>query len=769
MTNHRSADTTAPIFIRAATNASGSKIILTYSESLSVTTAAKTAFSVKVAGTTATIRNVVVNGSTIELILVTPVRNGQTVAVGYTAPVRSTLITNAAIQDLTGNDAIALPGTTAVTNRVADTVPPTFISAATNISGNKIILTYTEALSATTAAKTAFAIQIAGIATPIDSVAVRGRTVELTLARVVENGQSVTVGYTAPTPSASTTNAAIQDNAGNDAITLATTTNVTNRVADTNLPTFVSAATSANGSKVILTYNETLSTTTAAKTAFIVKVAGTSVAVNNVAVSGSTVQLTLATAVGHNQTVTVGYTAPTASTSAVNFAIQDVAGNDAVTLIPTTTVSNTVDNVPPVTPILNGAVTGESVLPQVTFRTTLGTFVVALLPEYAPITVANMLAYVNDGFYNNTIFHRVIANFVAQGGGFTSGLNYKTPTYTSIFLESHNGISNMQGTLAMARTSEPNSATDQFYINLANNSFLDYANDSSPGYTVFGFITTTAGVAVVNAMARVTTATVSGYTDVPITDITILSATQTTQGIVFSNTGLMVVSNLEANSSWSYSINGGNSWITGTGISFYLPEGSYSVGKLLIRQIDQAGNRSVTDRVYPSELIVDKTAPTVSTFSPADEATSVSFSGTIRIVFNEKVQKGTGDITLKMLDGSTVETFDISRSTQINLSDDTLIITPISHFFPGTTYNVVLNSGTLVDLAGNKLAEVTNYNFTTVDDTTRTSMTRANYAITDTSIHDRSSSELVKNVSFDENDISLIGVLHGSVNGDWVG
>ncbi len=164
--------------------------------------------------------------------------------------------------------------------------------------------------------------------------------------------------------------------------------------------------------------------------------------------------------------------------------------------------------------------------PQVTMVTSLGTVVFDLNPNAAPNTVNNFLAYVNSGFYSNLIFHRVIPGFVVQGGGFTSGMNPVTPKYATINLETPNGLSNTMGTLAMARTSDPNSATSQFFVNLVDNSStLDYQNSTSPGYAVFG--TVSSGMDVINQIAAVKTTTVGSYSDVPVTDVTITSMTRT--------------------------------------------------------------------------------------------------------------------------------------------------------------------------------------------------------------------------------------------------
>ena len=118
-----------------------------------------------------------------------------------------------------------------------------------------------------------------------------------------------------------------------------------------------------------------------------------------------------------------------------------------------------------------------------------GEVVVELYADKAPLTVANFLKYVADGFYSNTIFHRIPKDFVVQGGGFSPGNVAKTPSYAAIKLESNNGLSNLRGTLAMARTSVADSATSQFFVNVVDNTFLNYGDASASdknGYTVFG-------------------------------------------------------------------------------------------------------------------------------------------------------------------------------------------------------------------------------------------------------------------------------------------
>lgn len=161
----------------------------------------------------------------------------------------------------------------------------------------------------------------------------------------------------------------------------------------------------------------------------------------------------------------------------------------------------------------------------VTMTTSKGVIEIGLDATHAPITTANFLKYVNDGFYSGTLFHRVISTFVIQGGGYTkvgSTLTEKPATYAPIALESNNGLSNLRGTIAMARTSMPASATSQFFISTVDNSTcLDRGttacDTTGNGYAVFGKVT--AGLDVVDAIRAVATTT----SDVPVTDITITS------------------------------------------------------------------------------------------------------------------------------------------------------------------------------------------------------------------------------------------------------
>jgi len=160
---------------------------------------------------------------------------------------------------------------------------------------------------------------------------------------------------------------------------------------------------------------------------------------------------------------------------------------------------------------------------MVKLHTNHGTITLQLDAEKAPHTVQNFLDYVNAGFYENTIFHRVIADFMIQGGGFEPGMNQKSVN-APIQNEAANGLSNDKYTIAMARTNDPHSATAQFFINTKNNTFLNYsaANSQGYGYCVFGKVVE--GMDVVDAIRKVKTGNKSGHQDVPQEDVIITGA-----------------------------------------------------------------------------------------------------------------------------------------------------------------------------------------------------------------------------------------------------
>ena len=167
------------------------------------------------------------------------------------------------------------------------------------------------------------------------------------------------------------------------------------------------------------------------------------------------------------------------------------------------------------------SIAGES--PKVILHTSAGDITIKLNQEKAPKTVENFLQYVNDGFYNGTIFHRVIGDFMIQGGGFTEEFKKKN-TRAAIQNEANNGLSNKRGSIAMARTNAPHSATAQFFINLIDNNFLNHTSPSPRGwgYAVFGEVTS--GMEVVDKIAKARTGAKNGHRNVPLNNIVITSA-----------------------------------------------------------------------------------------------------------------------------------------------------------------------------------------------------------------------------------------------------
>ncbi len=171
---------------------------------------------------------------------------------------------------------------------------------------------------------------------------------------------------------------------------------------------------------------------------------------------------------------------------------------------------------------LAGTQAASAANPKVLMKTSKGDITIELYEDKAPITVRNFLSYVDEKFYDGTIFHRVIKGFMVQGGGFTADFQEK-PSKPPIQNEAANGLKNERGTVAMARTPEIHSATCQFFINHVDNAFLNHRDNTAQGfgYAVFGRVI--AGMEVVDAIANVRTGTIKGYADAPQETITIIS------------------------------------------------------------------------------------------------------------------------------------------------------------------------------------------------------------------------------------------------------
>jgi peptidyl-prolyl cis-trans isomerase B (cyclophilin B) len=161
----------------------------------------------------------------------------------------------------------------------------------------------------------------------------------------------------------------------------------------------------------------------------------------------------------------------------------------------------------------------------VVVKTTLGEFEIELYGDKTPATVNNFLRYVDEGFYNGTCFHRVINDFMVQGGGFTPDMKQKS-THEPIANEAEKGVANERGVIAMARTMDPNSATSQFFINVVNNEFLNFQSATPRGFGYCGFGKITAGLDVLDKIKVVKTSSNSGHQDVPVTPVVIESITR---------------------------------------------------------------------------------------------------------------------------------------------------------------------------------------------------------------------------------------------------
>lgn len=390
-------------------------------------------------------------------------------------------------------------------------------------------------------------------------------------------------------------------------------------------------------------------------------------------------------------------------------AVTDAAGNGNAVASDT---SQAIDTVAPVAPqLVTSSAFNFLVDPQVTLDTSLGAIVIELDPEKAPLTVANMLAYVGADFYDNTLFHRVIPDFMVQGGGFNVDLVYKTPIYGAIALESNNGLANLRGTIAMARTAVADSATSQFFINQVDNSFLNYKSAASPGYAVFGQVVS--DLDVIDRIAQVETTTVGFYEDVPVTEVLITSIEQTLVGSSRTNSSTLQVSGLEAGGQWSYSLDNGAHWRVGAGSSFIVPVGDYAAGAIQVRQTDAAGNGSAQAGKLTSALVVDQTAPIVAAWSPADATAGVMVDSNIVVTFSEAIERGVGDIQLKTAAGALIATYAAAGSGNLSISGSTLTIDPSLSLAGDTEYVLTFAAGTVKDLAGNSYAGTASYGFTT--------------------------------------------------------
>ena len=337
----------APVFQSASTSTDGTIVILSYDQTLdSVDTPQTSAFDVQVNGTNIDVSYVSIYGSDVELTLATAIQSGEPVTVSYADPTSGDDI-NAIQSFADGTDAASLVSQ-AVTNAVtaSTSTAPAFQSATTSTDGTKVILSYDQALSSDTAPLSAFDLEVNGTSATINSVSINGSSVELTLSTAIPSGDYVRVSYADPT-GGDDANAIQSLSDGTDASTVGYEY-VTNLSTFVPPPVFQSASTSADGTRVTLSYDKTLdSVNTAPLSAFDLQVNGTSATINSVSINGSSVELTLATAIKETQTVSLDYNDPTVGDDL--YAVQEVnSGSDAASLSGiSVTNTSTVDGTAP--------------------------------------------------------------------------------------------------------------------------------------------------------------------------------------------------------------------------------------------------------------------------------------------------------------------------------------------------------------------------------------------------------------------------------------
>jgi len=453
-----------PTYVSTAINTAGTIVTLTYSETLSSTTALAGAFTVTASGNTVAVSSVAISGSTVQLTLGSVISSEKTLTIAYAAPAASGATTNTAVQDVVGNDAASLTAVSFTNSSTVDQVAPIYSSVANASTGLTITLTYNENLSTTTALASAFTVTNGGVTIPVSSVATASgtKTVVLTLSSAVGSGKTVTVAYVAPSVDTATTNTAIQDVAGNDAPSFSAITLGTNSSSvDQTSPVYLSGSVASNGLTIDLVYDETVSTTTAAASAFTVLSDGNAVVVSSVAKSSvfntlgiRSIVLTLASAIGNGKTVTVAYTAPAVNAAASNAAIQDTAGNDAISLAATGMTNNsTVDQTAPV--YSSSALAANGLTLTLTYNETLGT--TAPLASAFAVTANSSAVTVNSVAISGTTVQLTLASAIGSGKAVT--VAYTAPAVNSATTNTATQDTAGNDAITLAASSVTNSST----------------------------------------------------------------------------------------------------------------------------------------------------------------------------------------------------------------------------------------------------------------------------------------------------------------------
>ena len=468
------ADNMPPVYASSAVNTAGTKVILTYNEPLASSGVIPTSlFSVKVDGASKTISSVSVVDSTVELTMLERIAPGATVLMSYTDPTTGDDVNT--IEDVSFNDGATISERSITNSSNTEAVAPTLVSAAVNVAGTSLTLTYNEALNSTTAPTSAFAVTVGGVTRSVTGAVVSGSTVVLTLASAALAGAVVTVAYTAPASDLANTNNAIQDTAGNDASSFSSSAvDVTNASTYDNVsPVFVSAAVSGDKTKVVLTYDESLGSTTALTTAFAVTVAGSARSVTAVAVSGRTVELTLVSPISAGQIVSFTYTAPSPNAATSNNAIQDVAGNDAVAKT-STSVANIDDTTAPI--LQSAAVNAAGTSLTLTYNEALSS---TTAPTNAfTVTVGGTSRAVSAAVVSGSTVVLTLASAIGQGQAVT--VAYTDPTAGN----DANAVQDSAGNDAVSASSSAIDVTNSSSVDQSAPTFVSGAVNASGSLVV---------------------------------------------------------------------------------------------------------------------------------------------------------------------------------------------------------------------------------------------------------------------------------------------
>jgi len=394
VTNSSTTDTTAPTFVSAAVSTGGS-ILLTYSEALNTTTAPTSRFQVTIGGTAVTISSVTVSGSVVTIVTTPVVGAGQSVAVTYSAPSSGNTI-----EDTAGNDAASSGAAVTISGAsnqsTVDRTGPTLVSSAVNAAG-AAVLTFSETLGATGPSTSAFTVTVDGVTLTVTSVTIVGATVVIVTSPKIEAGKAASIVYNAPASDSATSNAAIQDGAGNDVAGATFTVSSANNAStyDPTPPTQTGSAVNDAG-KLVISYSENLATPGPDASQFTVTIDGKTATIVSVEVVDNKIVITTSPLIAGGETVTWGYADATSGNDSKG--VQDAAGNDVgsgTSGSGSVTNGSKVSNVDPVPPTVTGSEVDNGGKVVISFSETIATpgpdssqFIVTI--DGSPVTIVSV-------------------------------------------------------------------------------------------------------------------------------------------------------------------------------------------------------------------------------------------------------------------------------------------------------------------------------------------------------------------------------------------